>query len=207
NHDGKWTEVEEEEDSNEVQAVSFYLRTDPVEPLEWKDPEIWLKPSSIKPPKLKLKELPEHLKYAFLQENNQLPVVISSVLSTIKKATLLEVLRNHKGVVPKKGGMTIVKNEKNELIPQVIMLSEQFLSKTIIFMDDYAFGYLFTKQDSKPRMIRWIMLLQEFDIKICDKKGAENLAADHLSWLKTPDLGKLTNAEIRDHGIPTTLTI
>nr|GEZ07828.1 hypothetical protein [Tanacetum cinerariifolium] len=98
NHDGKWTEVEEEEDSNEVQAVSFYLRTDPVEPLEWKDPEIWLKPSSIKPPKLELKELPEHLKYAFLQENNQLPVVISSVLSTIEKATLLEVLRNHKGI-------------------------------------------------------------------------------------------------------------
>ncbi|GJZ05225.1 hypothetical protein Tco_0538500 [Tanacetum coccineum] len=66
NHDRKWTEEEEEEDSNEVHAVSFYPRTEPVEPLEWKTPENRLKPSSVKPPKLELKELPEHLEYAFL---------------------------------------------------------------------------------------------------------------------------------------------
>ncbi|GJT67875.1 RNA-directed DNA polymerase [Tanacetum coccineum] len=65
-HDGKWTEVEEEEDYNEVQAVSFYPRTLLVEPLEWKAPENQLKPSSIKPPKLELKELPKHLEYTFL---------------------------------------------------------------------------------------------------------------------------------------------
>ncbi|GJR86747.1 DNA-directed DNA polymerase [Tanacetum coccineum] len=98
-HDGKWTEVEEEEDSNEVQAVSFYPRIEPVEPLEWKAPENQLKPSSIEPPKLELKKLPEHLEYAFLQENNQLPVVISSALSTVEKTKLLEVLKNHKGAI------------------------------------------------------------------------------------------------------------
>ncbi|GKB82290.1 hypothetical protein Tco_0949185 [Tanacetum coccineum] len=53
----------------------------------------------MEPPKPELKELPEHLEYAFLQENNQLPVVISSALSTDKKTRLLEVLRNHKGAI------------------------------------------------------------------------------------------------------------
>ncbi|GJS28003.1 reverse transcriptase domain-containing protein [Tanacetum coccineum] len=72
------------------------------------------------------------------------------------------------------------------------------LSKTIIFTDHYALRYLFTKQDAKPRLIRWILLLQEFDIEIRDKKGAKNLAVDHLSRLKNLDLGKLTRAEIRD---------
>ncbi|GJW89112.1 hypothetical protein Tco_0164452 [Tanacetum coccineum] len=47
-------------------------------------------------------------------------------------------------------------------------------------------------------MIRWILLLQEFDIEIRDKKGVKNLAADHLCRLENPDLGKLTKAEIRD---------
>ncbi|GJW30833.1 reverse transcriptase domain-containing protein [Tanacetum coccineum] len=72
--DRKWTEDEEEEDSNKALAISFYPRTEPVEPLEWKAPENRLRPSSVEPPKLELKELPKNLKYAFLQESNQLPV-------------------------------------------------------------------------------------------------------------------------------------
>ncbi|GJU28241.1 reverse transcriptase domain-containing protein [Tanacetum coccineum] len=72
------------------------------------------------------------------------------------------------------------------------------LSKTIIFTDHFALRYLFIMKDEKPRLIRWILFLREFDIEICDKKGAENLTADYLSRLENPDLGKLTKAEIRD---------
>ncbi|GKE90214.1 hypothetical protein Tco_1567689 [Tanacetum coccineum] len=73
NHDGEWTKEEEGDDPNKVLAVSFYLRTEPVEPLEWKAPENWLKPSSVEPPKLELMELPEHLEYAFLQKKQPTP--------------------------------------------------------------------------------------------------------------------------------------
>ncbi|KAG9453484.1 hypothetical protein H6P81_006388 [Aristolochia fimbriata] len=57
-------------------------------------------------------------------------------------------------------------------------------SKVIVWIDHAALRYLFAKKDSKPRLIRWILLLQEFDIEIKDKKGAENVVADHLSWLE-----------------------
>ncbi|GJU90281.1 reverse transcriptase domain-containing protein [Tanacetum coccineum] len=51
---------------------------------------------------------------------------------------------------------------------------------------------------AKPRLMRWILLLQEFDVVIRDKKGAENLAADHLSRLENPHQDKLENKEITE---------
>ncbi|GJY98333.1 reverse transcriptase domain-containing protein, partial [Tanacetum coccineum] len=72
------------------------------------------------------------------------------------------------------------------------------LSKTVVYTDHSALKYLFSKQDAKLRLIRWVLVLQGFDIEIKDKKGTKNLAADHLSRLENPTLGTFTEEEITD---------
>ncbi|GKB37792.1 reverse transcriptase domain-containing protein [Tanacetum coccineum] len=80
-----------------------------------------------------------------------------------------------------------------------------------VFMEDFSvFGNSFdqflanldrmlaSKHDAKPRFIWWVLLLQGFNIKIKDKKGAKNLATDHMSRLENPNIGELTKNEIAD---------
>ena len=78
-------------------------------------------------------------------------------------------------------------NTEKELLAVVYAL-DKFRSYLIeldivIFTNHSTLKYLLTKQNSKARLIRWVLLLKEFNIQIRDKKGVENVVADHLSRL------------------------
>nr|GEW92342.1 reverse transcriptase domain-containing protein [Tanacetum cinerariifolium] len=72
------------------------------------------------------------------------------------------------------------------------------MNKSIVYTDHFALKYLFAKKDSKARLLSWVLLLQEFTFKMIDTKGAENLAADHLSRLENPHRNVLDPKEINE---------
>nr|GEZ66902.1 reverse transcriptase domain-containing protein [Tanacetum cinerariifolium] len=72
------------------------------------------------------------------------------------------------------------------------------LNKSIVYMDYSALKYLFAKKDSKARLLRWVLLLQEFAFKVIDTKGVKNLAADHLSRLQNPHQNVLDPKKINE---------
>ncbi|GJV12117.1 reverse transcriptase domain-containing protein [Tanacetum coccineum] len=72
------------------------------------------------------------------------------------------------------------------------------LNKSIMYTDHSALKYLFSKKDSKARLLRWVLLLQEFKFKVINTKGAENLAADHLFRLENPYENVLDSKEINE---------
>ncbi|GKD87809.1 reverse transcriptase domain-containing protein [Tanacetum coccineum] len=72
------------------------------------------------------------------------------------------------------------------------------LNKSIVYTDHSALKYLFAKKDSNARLLRWVLLLQEFKFKVIDTKGAGNLVADHLSRLENPYENVLDPKEINE---------
>nr|GFB10426.1 reverse transcriptase domain-containing protein [Tanacetum cinerariifolium] len=103
---------------------------------------------------------------------------------------------------------TMTEEESNYTITEKEMLAvvyafEKFwsyliLNKSIVYTNHSTLKYLFPKKDSKARLLRWVLLLQEFTFKVIDTKGAENLAADHLSRLENPNQNVLDPKEINE---------
>ena len=89
---------------------------------------------------------------------------------------------------------------EKELLTIVFVLDKfrsYLIGAPIVVFTDYAtLKYLLSKKNAKAWLIRWILLLQEFNMEIKDKKWVENVVADHLSWL-TFDEG-LKEMPIRD---------
>nr|GEV89406.1 reverse transcriptase domain-containing protein [Tanacetum cinerariifolium] len=234
------------------------------------------KSSIDEPPVVKLKDLPPHLEYAFLEGDDKLPIIIEKDLKDEEKTALIKVLKVHKqalawqlfdikGIDPKfytykilmeddfnpavqhqrrvnlkihegivlgqkisKNGIEVDKAKVDVIakLPHPTTVKEcieafQTLKKKLtkapilvaldwdlpfklmcdasdFAIDHSALKYLFNKQDAKPRLLRWVLLLQEFDITVRDKKGAENLAANHLSRLENPRQSVLDKKEINE---------
>nr|GEY88048.1 reverse transcriptase domain-containing protein [Tanacetum cinerariifolium] len=72
------------------------------------------------------------------------------------------------------------------------------MNESIMYTDHFALKYLIVKKDSKARLLCWVLLIQEFKLKVIDTKGAENLAADHLSQLENPHRNVLDPKEINE---------
>nr|GEV44988.1 reverse transcriptase domain-containing protein [Tanacetum cinerariifolium] len=136
---------------------------------------------------LELKPFPDNLEYVFLEEPSFLHVIISSQLSEENKNELVYVLKRHRRAFSwkTKNIRLEVDKEKIDVISKLPPPTNiKVLSKTIVHTNHSALRNLFKKQDAKLCLIHWILLLKDFDIKIKDRKGKENVAADHLSSIE-----------------------
>nr|GEV10665.1 reverse transcriptase domain-containing protein [Tanacetum cinerariifolium] len=211
----------------DILLIEKLLNDDPSSPLPLKElnlKELQTVKSSIDdPPELELKDLPSHLEYLLtcktkrsppshdLMEHLPTDVCLSAYVMLRARSKVGAVLgqRKTKHFQPihyASKTMTDAQSHytttEKELLAVVYVL-EKFrpylvLSKTIVYTDHSALKYLLAKQDAKPILLWWILLLKEFDVIIRDKKGAKNLAADRLSRLENPHQSDLAKKEITE---------
>nr|GEX36784.1 hypothetical protein [Tanacetum cinerariifolium] len=85
------------------------------------------KSSDDEPPVVELKELPPHLEYAFLGDNNKWPVIIAKDLSVDEKSAHLKVLKSRKQAIAWK--LTDIKGIDPEFCSHMILLEEDYTPK------------------------------------------------------------------------------
>nr|GEZ90518.1 DNA-directed DNA polymerase [Tanacetum cinerariifolium] len=202
------------------------LNEDPFQlpPMDLKQAEETKAKSSIEEPlELELKELPSHLEYAFLEDTNKLPVIIAKDLKDVEKKALTKVLKSYKWAIAwkisdiKARPMTHLLEKETpfvfskECVDAFDTLKKKLTEASIMVVPDWNLPFElmcdasdFTigavlGQHAKSRLLRWVLLLQEFDITILDRKASENLAADHLSRLENPHKDVLENKDINEN--------
>nr|GEW16436.1 reverse transcriptase domain-containing protein [Tanacetum cinerariifolium] len=213
----------------DICLIEKLLNDDPFQlpPMDLKQGEVVKAKYSIEePPELESKDLPSHLEYAYLEGSDKLPVIIAKDLKVDKKTGPL------KGEMPFMVKERIVlghKISKNGLevdlakVDVIAKLPHPMTVKVVpdwnlpfeLICDasDFAIGavlgqplkYLLSKQDAKPRFLQWVLLLQEFDIIIRDKKETENLSTNHLSRLENPHKDVFDNKDINENFLLETL--
>nr|GEV51697.1 reverse transcriptase domain-containing protein [Tanacetum cinerariifolium] len=156
------------------------------------------KSSIDEPLEVELKDLHPHLEYAFLKGDDKLLVIIVKDLSMEEKNALITVLKSHKRAIAWK--LSDIKEcgeafqtLKINLTEAHILIAPDWDMPVELMCDASDFDI-----DSKARLLRWILLLQEFTFKVIDTKGAEYLAADHLSQLENPHQNVLDPKEINE---------
>nr|GEW43599.1 hypothetical protein [Tanacetum cinerariifolium] len=142
------------------------------------------KSSIDEPPEVELKDLPPHLEYAFLEGDDKLPFIIANDLSVEEKTALITVLKSHNRAITWKhfdikGYFQIPIDPKDQEKTTFTCSYGTFAYRrmpfglcnvpgtfqSIVYTDHFAIEYLFAKKDSKTRLIRWVLLLQEFTFK------------------------------------------
>ncbi|XP_070005179.1 uncharacterized protein [Nicotiana sylvestris] len=121
-------------------------------------------------------------------------IAIGAVLGQRKEKIFYSIHYASRTLNPAQMNYTITKKE----LLAVVWAFDKFRSylvgtKVIVYTDHSAIRYLFAKKDAKPKLIRWVLLLHEFDLEIRDRKGTKNQVADNLSRLE--NRGHVTEGE------------
>ncbi|XP_070028654.1 uncharacterized protein [Nicotiana sylvestris] len=164
-------------------------------------------PSVEEPPKLELKPLLAHLRLAFEELKKRLvtaPIIVSpnweqpfelmcdtsdyaigAVLGQQKDKLMHPIYYASRVLSGVQLNYTMMEKEMVAVVFALDKFRSYLIgSKVIVYTDHVAIRYLIEKKESKPRFIHWVLLLQEFDLEIRDRKVRENQVADHLSRLK-----------------------